>query len=74
MVHVKYCSPFPWFGGNQKTTHTVKYPDLPSTIRSVLHSKDLPVAEPLEYLTFGNDNSASDEDQRQQEQAMLIAI
>jgi hypothetical protein len=51
-----------------KSKHTVKYTDLPSTIRSVLHSKELPVREPLEYLTFSDDNSASDEDHRQQEQ------
>jgi hypothetical protein len=45
----------------------VKYPNLPSTIRSALHSKKLPVAEPLEHLSFSDDNSASDEDNRQQE-------
>jgi hypothetical protein len=49
-----------------KSKHTVKYPDLPSTIRSVLHHKELPVAEPLEYMIFTNDNSDSDEDHRQQ--------
>jgi len=51
-----------------KSKHTVKYPDLPFTIRPVLHSKELPVAQPLEYLTFSDDNSASDENHRQQEQ------
>jgi len=50
-----------------KSKRTVKYPDLPFTIRPVLHHKELPVAEPLEYLTFSDDNSASDEDHRQQE-------
>ena len=50
-----------------KSKHPVKYPDLPSTIRSVLHCKELPVAEPLEYPTFSDDNSSSDEDHKQQE-------
>jgi hypothetical protein len=51
-----------------KSRYMVKYPDLPSTIRPVSHSQELPVAEPLEYQTFSDDNSDSDENHRQQEQ------
>jgi hypothetical protein len=44
----------------------VKYPDLPSAMRPVSHSAELPFPEPLEKPTFSNDNSDSDEDHRQQ--------
>jgi hypothetical protein len=54
-------------GITSKSKYMVKYSDLPSTIRPVPHSQELPVAEPLEYLTFSDDSSDSDEDHRQQE-------
>jgi hypothetical protein len=46
---------------------SVKYPDLPSAVRPVPHSEKLPLPNPLENLTFSDDNSDSDEDHRQQE-------
>jgi hypothetical protein len=46
----------------------VKYRDLPSAIKPVPHRQELPVAEPLEYQTFSDDNSDSDENHIQQEQ------
>jgi hypothetical protein len=42
--------------------HRVKYPNLPSA-----HSEELSVPQPLENLTFSDDNSDSDEDHGQQE-------
>jgi hypothetical protein len=50
-----------------KFTHTVKYQDLQSTIRPVLHSEALPVPEPPENLTFSDVSSNSDEDHGEQE-------
>jgi len=49
-----------------KSKQTVKYPDLPSAMTSVPHSEELPVPKPPENLTFGDDNSDSD-DHGQQE-------
>ena len=49
-----------------KSKHMVKYPHLPSAIRPVPHSKELPVVQPLGNLTFSDDNSDSDY-HRQQE-------
>jgi hypothetical protein len=54
-------------GITSKSKHTVNYPDLPSTMRPVPHSEELPVPKPLEILTFNDDNSDSDKDRRQQE-------
>jgi hypothetical protein len=39
-------------GITSKSKHTVKHPDLLSAIRSVPHSKELPVPKPPENLTF----------------------
>jgi hypothetical protein len=39
----------------------VKYPDLPSAMRLVPHSEELPVPKPPENLTFSDDNCDSDE-------------
>ena len=44
----------------------MKYPDLPSAVRPVPHSEELPLLNPLENLTFSNDSSDFD-DHRQQE-------
>jgi hypothetical protein len=49
-----------------KSKHTVKYPDLPSTMRHVPHSKELPVPKPPENLTFSDESSDSEEDHKQQ--------
>jgi hypothetical protein len=49
-----------------KSNQTVKYPDLPSAMRPVPHSEELPVPKPPENLTFSDDNSDSD-DHGQQE-------
>jgi len=72
MVRAKSRSPFPWFGGNRKTTnirgitsksrHTVKYPDLPSAVRPIPHSEEYPVPKPAENLTFSDDISDSGDD------------
>jgi hypothetical protein len=45
----------------------VKYPDLSSAKRSVSHTEEFPAPNPPEYLTSGDNNSDSDEDQGQQE-------
>jgi len=45
----------------------VEYPDLPSTVRPVSHSKELSVPQPLENLTFSNDKYNSVEDHGKQE-------
>jgi hypothetical protein len=50
-----------------KSKPTVKYPDLPSTVKFVPHSEELPVSQHLENLTFSDDNSDSDEKHGQQE-------
>jgi len=39
----------------------VKYPDLPSVVRVVPDSEELPVPRPPENLIFSNDNSDSGE-------------
>jgi len=54
-------------GTTSKSKHTVNYPDLPSAMRPVPHSEELPVPKPLEILTFNGDNSDSDKDRRHQE-------
>jgi len=54
-------------GFASKSKPTVKYPDLPSTMKSVPHSDKLPVSQHLENLTFSDDNSDSDEKHGQQE-------
>jgi len=46
---------------------SVKYQDLLSTIKSVPHSEELSVPKPTENLTFGDENSNSDEDHGEQE-------
>ena len=53
-------------GITSKSKHTVKYPDLPSAMRPVSHTEELPVPKSPENLTFSNDNSNFDEDHRQQ--------
>ena len=40
-----------------KSKHTVKYPNLPSAIRPVSHSVELPVLKPLKNLTFSDNKS-----------------
>jgi hypothetical protein len=40
---------------------------LPSAVRPVPHSEELPLPKRLENLAFSNDSSDSDEDYRQQE-------
>jgi len=46
-----------------KSRHTVNHPALPSTMRPVQQSEELPVPKPP---TFSNDNSDSDENLRRQ--------
>jgi len=48
-------------GVTAKSKHTVQYPKLPSAIRSVPHSAELPVPEPLTNMTL-SDSESSDED------------
>jgi len=55
-----------------KSRHTVKCPDLPSAIRPVPHSKELPVIKPPENPTFSDDNS--DFIAESTKETMLIAI
>jgi hypothetical protein len=40
-----------------KSKHTIKYPDLPSAMRPVSHSEDLPVPQHPENVTFSDDDS-----------------
>jgi len=47
--------------------HAVKCPDLPSAMRPVPHSRELPVTKPPENPTFSDDNSDSNEDHGQYE-------
>jgi len=54
-------------GITSKSRHTVKCPDLPSAMRPVPHSKELPVTKPPENPTFSDDNSDSEEDHGQYE-------
>jgi len=54
-------------GITSKSKHTVNYPDLPSALRPVPYSEELPVPKHLEILTFNDENSNSDKDCRQQE-------
>ena len=44
----------------------MKYSDLPSVLRTVPHSQELPVPKPPENVTFSDDTSDFDEDQGQQ--------
>ena len=46
-------------GITSKSKHALKYPDLPSAIRPVPHSEELPVPRPWENLTSSDDNSDS---------------
>ena len=39
-------------GVSSKSKHTVKYPDLPSAMRPVPHSEDLPIPHPPTHLTL----------------------
>ncbi|KAI6655433.1 hypothetical protein LOD99_2268 [Oopsacas minuta] len=43
----------------KKNKSTIAYPDVPSAIRPVLHSEDLPVPVPLEILDICSDNDSS---------------
>jgi len=61
-------------GITSKSKHTVNYPDLPSAMRPVPHSEELPLSKPLEILIFNDNNSDSDKDRRQQKGTLLIAI
>ena len=56
---------------NGKFKHTVKYTYLSSAMSPVPHSAELPPELP-ENLTFSNDNSDYDDDQRQQEKKCLL--
>jgi hypothetical protein len=40
-----------------KSKHSIQYPSLPSAVRPVLHSQDLPVTKPLEKWTIDDDNN-----------------
>jgi len=40
-------------GISSKSRHTVKYPNLPSAMRPVPHSEDLPIPHPPTHLTRG---------------------
>jgi len=53
-------------GISSKSKHTVKYPDLPSTMRPVPQSVEFLVSKPPINLTFNDKNSDSDKDHGQQ--------
>jgi hypothetical protein len=40
-----------------KSKHSIQYPSLPSAVRPMLHSQDLPVSKPPEKWTIDDDNS-----------------
>jgi hypothetical protein len=40
-----------------KSKHSIQYPSLPSAVRPVLHSQDLPVPKPPEKWTIDDDNN-----------------
>jgi hypothetical protein len=48
-------------GVTAKSRHIVQYPNLPSAVRPVPHSADLPVPKPLINMTL-SDSESSDED------------
>jgi len=48
-------------GVTAKSKHTVQYPNLPSAMRPVPHSAELPVPKPLRNMTL-SDSESSDED------------
>jgi len=48
-------------GVTAKSKHTVQYPNLPSVMRPVPHSKELPVSKPPTNMTL-SDSESSDED------------
>ncbi|UYV82671.1 hypothetical protein LAZ67_22000476 [Cordylochernes scorpioides] len=50
-------------GITSKSRHTVEYPDLPSAMRPVPHSDNLPVTQPSENVIFSDDDS----DRREQQ-------
>jgi len=54
-------------GITSKSKHTVQYPDLPSAMRPVPHSEELPVPQPPQKVTFSDNTSDSDEYHRRQE-------
>jgi hypothetical protein len=54
-------------GITPKSKYTVKYPDLPSSMRPVPHSEELPVPKPLENLISTDGNSDSDKGHKQKE-------
>ncbi|KAI6651156.1 hypothetical protein LOD99_5507 [Oopsacas minuta] len=43
----------------KKNKSSIAYPDVPSAIRPVPHSEDLPVPVPLEILDISSDNDSS---------------
>ena len=45
---------------NCKNKHHVQYPDVPSTIRLIPHSPDLPVQEPDTNMEYSSDSKHSD--------------
>ena len=51
-----------------KSKHTVENPDLPSAMRPIPHSEELPVPKFPENLICSDDNCDSEEDHEQQEQ------
>jgi len=48
-------------GVTAKTKHTVQYPNVPSAMRPILHSAELPLPKPLTNMTL-SDSESSDED------------
>ena len=48
------------FNNHNKSTSKSKHTDLPSAMRPLPHSEELPVLQPPENLTFIDDNSDSD--------------
>ena len=47
-------------GMNYKNKHHVQYPDVPSAIRPIPHSPDLPVHEPDVHMKYHSDSEHSD--------------
>jgi len=50
--------------------NTVEYLDLPSAMRPIPHSDELPLPKPPENLTFSDDNCDSEDHEQQEEDSV----
>ena len=64
--HVNYCyfclTPSIKKGFNRKKKSVIEYPNIPSAIRPIPHSDELPIPEPREIDLLSSDNAESSEE------------